>query len=294
MASIWKGSLTFGLVAVPVELKSAVRDDHISFRMLHQTDLAPIKYERVCSADGDTVPWGDIVKGYEYTKGKYVVLTEEDFKDAAIESSKALDIMDFVKEDEIDPRYFDTPYYLVPVKGGEKAYALLREAIRTTGMVGIGKIIVRQKQHLAGVKAIGDAIVLAMMRFAHELVDSSEYSFPSSEGLRPQESRMAEQLVSSLVEPFDPSKYKDDYEENLMRIIQARMKGKKISFEEPEAPEPTKVIDLMARLQESLDMGKKAKRASSGGGARSSSKTDSHDEAPAREHSARKRRTKLA
>ncbi|MFN2398575.1 MAG: Ku protein [Gemmatimonadaceae bacterium] len=294
MASIWKGSLTFGLVAVPVELKSAVRDDHISFRMLHQSDLAPIKYERVCSADGDTVPWSDIVKGYEYTKGKYVVLTEEDFKDAAIESSKALDIMDFVKEEEIDPRYFDTPYYLVPVKGGEKAYALLREAIRTTGMVGIGKIIVRQKQHLAGVKAIGEAIVLAMMRFAHELVDGSEYTFPSSEGLRPQESRMAEQLVSSLAEKFDPSKYKDDYEENLMRIIQAKMKGKKISFEEPEVPEPTKVIDLMARLQESLDMGKKMKRASSGGSARSSSKADSDEEAPARETAARKRRTKSA
>lgn len=294
MASIWKGSLTFGLVAVPVELKSAVRDDHISFRMLHQSDLAPIKYERVCSADGDTVPWSDIVKGYEYTKGKYVVLTEEDFKDAAIESSKALDIMDFVKEEEIDPRYFDTPYYLVPVKGGEKAYALLREAIRSTGMVGIGKLIVRQKQHLAGVKAIGDAIVLAMMRFAHELVDASEYSFPSSEGLRPQESRMAEQLVSSLAEKFDPSKYKDDYEENLMRIIQAKMKGKKISFEEPEALEPTKVIDLMARLQESLDMGKKMKRASSGGGARSSSKADSDEEAPARETATRKRRTKSA
>lgn len=286
MASIWKGSLTFGLVAVPVELKSAVKEDHISFRMLHAADLAPIKYERTCSADGETVPWGEIVKGYEYTKGKYVVLTEEDFKDAAIESSKALDIMDFVKEEEIDPRYFDTPYYLVPTKGGEKAYALLREAIRSTGMVGVGKIIIRQKQHLAGVKTLGDAMVLAMMRFAHELVDVSEYSFPSAEGLRPQENKMAEQLVSSLAEKFDPSKYTDDYEANLMRIIKAKMKGKKITFKEQEEPEATKVIDLMARLQESLEQGKRGKRSASG--------KSSEREETEQDQSSRKRRTKTA
>ena len=153
MSTIWKGALTFGLVSIPVELKPAVRADHISFRLLHEEDLSPVKYERVCQRDGDPVPWSEIVKGYEYAKGKYVVLTDEDFKAAALESSKTIDILDFVQESEIDPRFFETPYYLVPSKGGEKAYALLREAVRNAGAVGIGKIIIRQSQHLAGVRS---------------------------------------------------------------------------------------------------------------------------------------------
>src|SRR3982751_5513270 len=198
MASIWKGSLTFGLVNIPVELKTAIRADHISFRMLHEEDLSPIKYERVCQADGEPVPWNEIVKGYEYEKGKFVVLSDEDFKAAALESSKTIDILDFVKEDENDPRYFETPYYLVPAKGGEKAYALLREAIRKSGSVGVGKIIIRQSQHLAGVKVVGEALVLEIMRFANELVDAGEFSFPSREAVRPQELQMAEQLVENL------------------------------------------------------------------------------------------------
>ena len=169
MASIWKGSLAFGLVNIPVEAATAVQGDHISFRMLHEEDMSPVKYERVCRADGEPVPWNEIVKGYEYEKGKFVVITDEDFKAAALESSKTLEILDFVKQEEIDPRYFETPYYLVPSKGGEKAYALLREAIRNTGAVGIGKIIMRQKQHLAGIKVVGDALVLEIMRFANEL-----------------------------------------------------------------------------------------------------------------------------
>src|SRR6476661_2617223 len=142
MASIWKGSLSFGLVSIPVEVRTAIQGDHISFRMLHEEDLAPIKYERVSSTTGDPVPWGEIVKGYEYAKGKYVTITDEDFKTAAVESSKTLEIVDFVKEEEIDPRCFETPYFLAPSKGGEKAYALLREAIRSTGTGGIGKSII--------------------------------------------------------------------------------------------------------------------------------------------------------
>jgi DNA end-binding protein Ku len=260
MASIWKGSLTFGLVNVPVELKTAVRSDHISFRMLHGEDMAPIKYERVCSADGEPVPWNETVKGYEYQKGQYVVLTPEDFKAAALEQSRTLDILDFVKQDEIDPRYFDTPYFLVPGKNGERAYALLREAIRETGSVGVGKIIIRQKQHLAGVKVVGDALVLELMRFKHELIEESEYSFPSAENVRPQELQMARQLIDSLAEPFTPDKYTDEYEENLMRIIRAKAKGQKITLEAPEAPAADdKVLDLMARLRESLEQGRAVK-----------------------------------
>ncbi len=262
MASIWKGSLAFGLVNIPVELKSAVQGDHISFRLLHEEDMAPIKYERVCSADGETVPWNEIVKGYEFAKGKFVVMSDEDFKAAAAESSRTLEILDFVKQEEIDPRYFETPYFLVPSKGGEKAYALLREAVRATGSVGIGKIILRQKQHLAGIKVVGDALVLEIMRFANELIDVSELSLPASDIVRPQEQQMAEQLIASLAEPFDPSKYHDEYRENLMRVIRAKMKGKKIEVpEEPEAPAETQVIDLMTRLRESLEQGGKRRGA---------------------------------
>jgi len=256
MAAIWKGSLTFGLVNIPVELKTAVRADHISFRLLHKEDLSPVKYERVCQAEGEPVPWNEIVKGYEYEKGKFVVLTDEDFKTAALEQSKTIDILDFVKEDEIDPRYFETPYYLVPAKGGEKPYALLREAIRQTGSVGIGKIIIRQTQHLAAVKVVGDALVLEIMRFANELVDAKEFSFPSREAIRPQELQMAEQLVANLAEPFDPTRYTDEYRANLMKIIKAKMKGKKVKLEEPEGEAPdSDVLDLMSRLRASLEEG---------------------------------------
>ncbi|HEX8847984.1 MAG TPA: Ku protein [Gemmatimonadaceae bacterium] len=257
MASIWKGSLAFGLVNIPVEAKTAVREDHISFRMLHSEDLSPVKYERVCAADGEPVPWNEIVKGYEYEKGKYVVMSDEDFKAAALEASKTLEILDFVRHDEIDPRYFETPYYLVPSKGGEKAYALLREALKTSDAVGIGKVVIRQKEHLAAVRVIGDAIVLELMRFANELVDTSEFNFPSAELVRPQELKMAEQLVASLAEPFSPEKYTDDYRANLMKIIRAKMKGKKITVSEPEKePADAQVLDLMSRLKESLKEGK--------------------------------------
>jgi DNA end-binding protein Ku len=259
MRPLWSGALTFGLVNIPVRLHSAVQaKERVSFRLLHKTDLSPIKYERVCQKEGETVSWNEIVKGYEYSKGKFVVLTDEDFKAAAIESSKTIEIMDFVNADEVDPRYFETPYYVVPAKGGEKAYALLREAIKRTGMVGIGKITMRSNSlHLAGVKAVGNAIVLEIMRFADELVDVGEFTFPTDDGVRPQELQMAQQLVENLSQPFDASKYTDDYRANLMKIIRAKMKGKKIEVSEPEERESTQVVDLMQRLQESLEMGKK-------------------------------------
>ncbi|MEO8192656.1 MAG: Ku protein [Gemmatimonadales bacterium] len=261
MAAIWKGSLSFGLVNIPVELRTAVRADHISFRLLHKEDLSPVKYERVCQADGETVPWDEIVKGYEYEKGKYVVMTDEDFKAAAIEGSKSIDIVDFVKEDEIDPRYFETPYFLLPAKNAEKSYALLREAIRSTGAVGIGKIIIRQTQHLAGIKVVGNALVLEIMRFSNELVDEDEYSFPARDKVRPQELKMAEQLIGNLAEPFDPSRYTDDYRSNLMKVIRAKMKGKKPRLAEPAKPEDTGVLDLMSRLRASLEQGNAKKPA---------------------------------
>jgi DNA end-binding protein Ku len=258
MRPLWTGALSFGLVNIPVRLHSAVKaKERVSFRLLHQPDLSPIRYERVCEKEDTPVEWDDIVKGFEYSKGKFIALTDDDFKSAAIESSKTIDILDFVKADEVDPRYFETPYYLVPAKGGEKAYALLREAITRAGVVGIGKITMRTNTlHLAGIKPVGDAIVLEVMRFAGELVDPGDIEFPSSAGLRPQELQMAEQLIENLSAEFDPSKYVDDYRANLMKIIRAKLKGKKIETAAPAARESTQVIDLMARLQESLDAAK--------------------------------------
>jgi DNA end-binding protein Ku len=256
MASIWTGALTFGLVNIPVSLASAVRAaERTSFRMLHKEDLTPIKFERVCPRDEEVVPWNEIVKGYEYTKGKYVVVTPEELAKVRTPSSKAVEMTDFVKSDEIDPRYFDTPYYLVPQKGGEKPYALLREALAKTDMVGIGKLTLRQKEHLVAVRPVGDALVLELMRFETELVAPDDINFPDAEqqNVRPQELAMAEQLIGNLAEPFDPSKYHDEYEEKLKTLLKAKLKGKKLpDDEDDEKPEKTRVIDLVARLQESL------------------------------------------
>jgi len=287
MRSIWKGAISFGLVNIPIELYSAVRsEDRISFRLLHKKDMSTIKYERVCAKEEKAVPWDEIVKGYEYSKGKYVVLEEEDFRAAAIESTKTIDIQDFVKEDQIDPRYFETPYYMLPQKGGDKAYALLREAIRKTGMVGIGNVTMRSNSmHLVAIKVVEDALVMEIMRYADELVDTSTFTFPAAADVRPAELTMAEQLVTTLADEFTPEKYSDEYRENLMKIINAKMKGKKIKVEEPEEAEPTNVIDLMTRLQESLAQGKKKKtKAAAAAG-------DEDETPPAKERPKRKRKT---
>lgn len=251
--SLWKGSISFGLVNIPVELHTAVRDHRPRFRMLHAADKSPVKYERVCIRDGHAVAWEDLVKGYEYTKGHFVVLTKDDFKAAAVEKTRTIDIIDFVNADAIDDRFFETPYYLVPAKGGERAYALLREAIRESDRIGIAKFILRDAQHLAAVEAIDEAIVLSVMRFADELADPKPLGFPASDGIRKAELDMAKALVNSLAADWDPEKYTDEYVDNLMRIIKGKVKGKKVTFEQPEAAPKGEVVDLMERLRRSLD-----------------------------------------
>jgi DNA end-binding protein Ku len=250
---MWKGSLAFGLVNIPIELYGATRDHRPKFRLLHAKDEAPVKYERVCQSEGKPVAWEDLVKGYEYEKGRFVVLTKEDFKTAALEKTKTIDILDFVDPKEIDERYFETPYYLLPAKGADRAYALLRDAIRESGKVGIAKIILRDAQHLAAVESIGDAIVLTMMRFADELADLSEFRFPKAEGVRQPERKMALQLIENLASTWNPEKYTDEYKENLMRVIQAKMKGRKPRLQDRETPHSADVVDLMARLRASLE-----------------------------------------
>src|SRR4029079_16507154 len=247
--ALWKGSISFGLVNIPIELHTAVRNHRPKFRMLHAKDKSPVKFERGCLRDGHPVAWEDLVKGYEYTKGRFVVMTKEDFQAAAVEKTRTVDIVDFVKAEEIDDRYFETPYYLIPVKGGERAYALLREAIRESGRVGIAKFILRDAQHLAAVEVIEDAIVLSVMRFADELVDEAQFEFPSAEGGRKQELEMAKTLVNSLAAEWAPEKYTDQYRENLMRIIQGKVKGKKVVLDGGEKPQQPEVIDLMERLR---------------------------------------------
>lgn len=254
MASIWTGAIAFGLVNIPVRVETAVRSHDLSFRLLApkgKDDYCPVKYERVCKNDGKEVPWDEIVKGYEYEKDRFVVLTDEDFEKAALATNKTFEIQDFAPEGDVDPRFFEKPYYLIPQKGGERAYALLRDAMRNSGTLGIGTITLRKKQYLASIKPIGDAIVLDLMRFADEVLDADEYRFPEAD-YRPQELKMAEQLIGSLTEEFDPSKYTDQYRANLEKIIAAKMKGKKVTLKEAAEPEMTGVIDLMDRLRESL------------------------------------------
>ncbi|MGH7713683.1 MAG: Ku protein [Gemmatimonadaceae bacterium] len=260
MAAIWKGSIAFGLVNVPVELRAAVRDDHISFRLLHKKDNTPVKYERVREDNRKEVPWGDIVKGYEVEKGEFVILTDQDFKTAAVEKSNSIDISDFIDADEIDPRFFETPYFTIPAKGGTKAYAVLREAMRQANVVAIGTIILRQKQHLAGLHVSGDALVLDIMRFANEIVPASEYSFPPASEAKPKEIEMALKLVESLHGPFEPEKYVDQYRANLLRIIDAKSKGKKADLPTPALERGDgKVLDLMAKLEASLKQARQPK-----------------------------------
>jgi DNA end-binding protein Ku len=252
--SMWKGAIAFGLVNIPVELYSAVRDQRPRFRMLHAKDESPVKYERVCQRDGKPVAWEDLVKGYEYTKGHFVVLTKDDFKTAALEKTRTVDIMDFVDPKEIDERYFETPYYLQPGKGADRSYALLRDAIRDSGRVGIAKIILRDAQHLAAVEAIDDALVLTMMRFSDELADLGEFKFPHKAEVRPAELKMARQLIDNLASEWNPEKYTDEYTENLMRVIKGKMKGKAPKLvDERTAPKQAEVVDLMARLRASLE-----------------------------------------
>jgi DNA end-binding protein Ku len=256
--AIWKGSISFGLVNIPIELHTAVRDHRPKFRMLHAKDKSPVKFQRVCQRDGTPVAWEDLVKGFEYAKGHFVVISKEDFQSAALEKTRTVDIVDFVKAEEIDDRFFETPYYLTPAKGGERAYALLREAIRESDRVGIAKFILRDAQHLAALEVIENALVLTIMRFADELVEASSFEFPSTQGVRKQELDMAKALVNSLAAEWDPAKYTDQYRENLLRIIQAKVKGKEVELEPSEEPRQAEVIDLMERLRRSL--------AQSGGG----------------------------
>lgn len=255
MRPIWKGSIAFGLVNIPVALVSATRREELRFRLLRTRDLSPIDYKRVAEADGREVPWAEIVKGYEYEKGKFVVLKEEDFKRVDVEATETVAIIDFVPLDEVNPMYFKKPYYLEPLKGGAGAYALLRDVLRETGKTGIAKVVIKTRQHLAALKPNGHALVLELMHFAHELVPSDELKIPEQKAARGRrELAMARALVDQMTEKWDPTRYTDDYTSALMRLIDRKVEqgGRTVPAAHRRARAPTNVIDLVAVLQRSL------------------------------------------
>lgn len=258
--AIWKGSISFGLVNIPVGLYAAESRDEISFKMLDSKTMSPIHYKRISEESGKEVPWEETVKGYEFAKGKYVVLSDQDLKRAAPEATQTIDIVDFVDLDDISPLYFDKPYYLAPDKKGAKAYALLRETLRRTGKVGIAKVVIRTRQYLAAVVARGDVLTLELMRYAHELRDPDELDVPhGKQGVTDREIDMAERLVEGMVSAWDPEKYKDDYRRDLMKMIEERVESGQLEASEESAPKPQRaasnVVDLMALLKASVEEG---------------------------------------
>ncbi|MDQ3627160.1 MAG: Ku protein [Verrucomicrobiota bacterium] len=262
MRAIWKGSISFGLVNIPIALYPATRKEDLKFKLLRSSDHSPVNYKRVAAADGKEVPWDQIVKGYEYEKGKFVVLNEKDFQRVDLEATQTVDIQDFVDIDEIDPMFFYKPYYLEPQKGGDKAYVLLREALADGKKVGIAKVVIKTRQYLAGVKAMKHALVLELMHFAEELSDAEKLNVPKTLEPGKREMDMARALVDSMSAKWDPEKYHDDYREALLEVIEEKVEagGKEIDDKPKKAPTPTKVIDLVAVLQQSLAKSQSAKK----------------------------------
>ena len=253
--AIWKGSISFGLVNIPIALYPATRREELKFRLLRKTDLSPVNYKRVAEKDGKEVPWDQIVKGYEYEKGKYVVLQDEDFQRVDIEATQTVDIQDFVELDEIDPIFFYKPYYLEPQKGGDKAYALLRDALKDSKKVGVAKVVIKTREYLAGVKPEDGALVLELMHFADELAETSKLHISKKVEVGKREMTMAKSLIDSMSSKWNPEKYKDDYREALMEVIEEKVEagGKEIEEKPRKAPKLTKVIDLVSVLQKSLE-----------------------------------------
>lgn len=269
--AIWSGTVGFGLVQIPVGLYAAEAPNELDLTLLDKRDFSPIGYERVNKKTGKEVDWKDIVKGYEHSKGEYVVLTDRDFEEANVEASRQMDILAFVEFASIDPRYIDKPYYLAPQKGGTKAYALLRETLRKSGKAGLGKVVIRTRQHLAVVVPHDKALLLILLRFADEVRDESELDLPSRDlkslGVGPKEIAMAEQLVAGMVEDFHPEQYHDEYRDDLMKLVRRRVKAGEVnSVVEPGEKKPrraagAKVIDLAALLAESVQGGGKRSKA---------------------------------
>jgi DNA end-binding protein Ku len=259
--AIWKGAISFGLVYIPVELHPASRSTTLELHLLDSRDFAPIGYERVNKRTGESVNWKDIVKGYEYKKGEYVALSDEDFRQANVKASQTVEIESFVDAHEITPEYYETPYYLSPTKGGEKVYALLRETLRKSDKVGFGSLVMRGRQHLCAITADERVLMLITLRFAQEIRPRDEVSAPSTQQskISAREVAMAERLVEQMSAPWHPEKHHDTYREDLMQRIQEKIRKKQTHvLTLPARPSREKqpsaqVIDLMAVLKKSLE-----------------------------------------
>jgi DNA end-binding protein Ku len=263
MRAIWKGSVTFGLVNIPVALYPAVKKEAIKFRLLRKSDHSPIGYQRVAEADGKEVPWEQVEKGYEYEKGKFVSLSESEIKEVGKEAGQTIQIVNFVELSQIDPVYFDTPYYLEPQKSAGKAYGLLRQILMQTGKIGIAKVVIRTREHLAALKPNGDFLLLQLMHFAEEIVPTEGLNRPGEEKLDKRELEMARTLLESMTDKWDPAKYKNDYNIALWQMIEKKIKaggkvakGRTVSKASPGS----NVVNLLDILQKSLEEAKPASR----------------------------------
>lgn len=259
--SIWKGSISFGLLNIPVALQKADEGHDLSFSMLDEKDLSPIKYKKVSAKDGKEVPWARIVKGYEYEKGHYVVLSKDDLKAANPKATQTIEIQDFVESEEIDLMFLEKPYYLVPQKSGIKGYFLLVEALKKSKKVAIAKIVIRTKMHLAMIMAKEDYLVLELLRFGHEVLDVDEVNYLfdiRKPKFTSKELKMAEELIEGMTAKWDPNQYKDTYNDDVMKVIKMKVKGgegQEIEWELPknEDVKGGKIIDLMPLLKKSLE-----------------------------------------
>lgn len=258
MRAIWSGSLSFGLVNIPVKLYSATESKNIDLDMLHKEDMGRIRYARICRKDGQEIPYDEIVKGYELDDDEYVVLTNEDFKKANVEKTTAISIVDFTKENQIDSVFYEKPFFLEPQKGSEMSYALLREALKKSGKVAVARFVLRNREHLAVVKPEKDVLVLNQIRFFQELRKADELKIPKME-FKGKEMEMALNLIDQLSEPFNPKDYKDTYINELKRIIDAKAKGKTLK-PKGEEPKPTDVNNLLETLKASIKQEKERQK----------------------------------
>ena len=251
---MWKGAVTFGLVSVPVNLYPATRRQaELSFRMLHKKDKAPIQFKRFCSEEEVEVPWNEIIKGYEYEKGQFVEMADEDFERAKTESTETLDIREFVPLEQINVAHFESPYWIEPTKQGRKAYALLWDALTESGRVGVGTFVMRQREHLAALRPVGNALMVTTLRFLDEIRGADELDIPGDEKLNKKELDLAKKLVDTLADDFDASEFKDTYHETLRAAIEQKLEGKEADTPAPR--KPARVVNLMKALEESLKSG---------------------------------------
>ena len=250
--AIWKGTISFGLISIPISLYPATQRDELKFRLLRKSDLSPVNYKRVSEHDGKEVPWDQIVKGYEYEKEKFVVIKEEDFNRVDVEATQTVDILNFVKLDEVNPLLFYKPYYMEVGKGGDKAYDLLREALESSGKIAIAKVVIKVRQHLAAIKPQGKGLMLELMHFPDEIRDVSEFKSPATKAIGKPEMKMALQLVESMSEKWNPENYKDEYREALEKMIEKKIETGDAG-PAPKKKKPTgNIIDLASVLQRSI------------------------------------------